>query len=311
VRVRAGGGERRVVDGRWWLLARTAPVVLWVLVAAGVVFGGLAVLRAPATSTSTAVAAEVVQRWDVAGFAEVFVAAFVSAGEGSEADLAAFLGGPPSVLTGQVAGEWFASRTTTTSVEQLSASRWRVTVAAELLRRDSDAPAAGFSGLGVRFFAVEVHDVAGALVAAGWPSIVAAPAPGAAPEDGWGSGQPPVAGDALADTVQRFLSALLTGTGELDRFAAPGSGLGAAAATFDEVVVERIAVRGDGDARRVRAWAWGRSAEARMWLFYEVSLTRREGRWEVAAIGTPPVVSDPAVGPAATAVPSTTTSQGS
>lgn len=300
-----------VGDGRWWLLARTAPVVLWMLVAAGVVLGGLAVWRAPCASTSTASAPVVVQRLDVAGFAELFVAAFVSAGEGSEADLAAFLGGPPGVLTGVAAGDWFASRTTTTSVEQLSGLRWRVTVAAELLRRDSEALASGFSGLGVRFFAVEVYDDGGALVAAGWPAIVAAPRPGAGVDDGWGSGQPPAVGDALADTVQRFLSALLTGTGELDRFAAPGSGLSAAASTFESVSVERIAVRGEGDSRLARAWVLGRSGDAQMWLLYDVSLTRREGRWEIAAIGTAPVGSDSAVGPAVTAVPSTTTSQGS
>jgi hypothetical protein len=179
-----------------------------------------------------------------------------------------------------------------------------------LLRRESDADGAGFAGLGVRFFAVEVVDDAGELVAVGWPAIVAGVSPGDLPEDGWGSGQPVVAGDPVADTVQRFLSALLTGSGELDRFAAPGSGLRAAPATFESVTVERIAVRGEGDARRVRAWVLGVSADAQMWLMYEVSLTRREGRWEIASIGSPPVTS-PAVVPAGTAVPSTTATQGS
>ena len=81
-------------------------------------------------------------------------------------------------------------------------------------------------------------------MAVGLPAIVAGPAEGDPVDDDWPAGSPPMADDPLADTVERFLAALLTGNGELGRYAAPGSDLRAAAATFETVTLDRVAVRG-------------------------------------------------------------------
>jgi hypothetical protein len=288
------------------LVQRAVTLALWTLVCSGVVLGGLALIRPASSAPLAAVPAAAARRWDVAGFAEVYVASFVAAGEGAESSLTPFLGEAPAALGGVVAGEWFAARTTATSVERLDDDRWAVTVAADLLRRD-DAAAAGapFVGLGVRFFRVEVVDQAGSLVAAGLPAIVAGPAEGDPVEEDWPAGSPPVADDPLADTVERFLAALLTGNGELGRYAAPGSDVRAAAATFETATLDRLAVRGGGDQRGARAWLVGVSANASMRLVYDLHLTRRDGRWEVDAVGTP-TSPDPALR-AGTAAPSSIT----
>ena len=142
-------------------------------------------------------------------------------------------------------------------------------------------------------------------MAVGLPAIVAGPAEGDPVDDDWPAGSPPMADDPLADTVERFLAALLTGNGELGRYAAPGSDLRAAVATFETVTLDRVAVRGQGDQRRARAWLVGVSGTASMQLVYDLRLTRRDGRWEVDAVGTP-TESNPAL-PAATAAPSSIT----
>ena len=68
---------------------------------------------------STRIGQGIPHGWDVAGFAEVFVASFVAAGEGTESSLTPFLGEAPPAMGGVVAGEWFAARTTAMSVERL------------------------------------------------------------------------------------------------------------------------------------------------------------------------------------------------
>ena len=246
-------------------------------------------------------------RWDVGGFAASFVAVFVGAGETDQATLVPFLGLKPAELAGLAGGNWYAARVTTIDLASIGDGRWSVKVAADLLRRESD-PASPFVAVGVRYFQVDVVAQGSTLVASRLPSLVDAPDTGTPIDDGWPTGTPPAANDALADTAARFLTALLTGNGELGRYAAPGSGLRAAAPTFDHVRVEKLSVKGDVTIRRVRVWAIGTAGKADMALVYDLSLTRTEGRWEVTALGAPTVT------PTATPVvvsPSTFTTLGS
>lgn len=276
------GRSALVVSGR---------VALWGAVLAAATMGVLAFASISGRDPSTA-RARVEPRWDVAAFAESFVISFLAAGESSVDSLADALGDVPD-LTGLESGDWFVSHARASAMERVAGERWRVTVAAELLRRGTEE---GYTTVGTRHFDVEVVEVDGVLVAASLPAMVAASSPAISPiDDGWPSGREPVVNDALADTVTRFLSALLTGNGELSRYAAPGSGLRAAPATFDTVSVNRIAVTGDGDQRRCRVWVVGESAGVLMHLVYDLTVARRDGRWEVAAIGSQPTASDGAV----------------
>ena len=288
---------------------RVFAVVLWSMVAAGAVFGGLAMAR-PAASSPAAVLVGEKPRWDVAGFAVSFVSVFVGAGEGEQANLAPFLGSKPVEVAGLAGGNWYASRVTTVDMTDLTAGRWTVKVAVDLLRRESD-PMSGFVSVGVRYFTVEVVSQGNGLVAAGLPSLVDAPETGMPVDDGWPTGAPPAANDLLADTASRFLTALLPGNGELARYAAPGSGLRAAVPTFDHVRIEKLSVKGDTAKRRVRVWAIGTAGKADMALTYDLTVARTDGRWEVTAIGPP--ASGRNVSPAVQPVvqPSTITTLGS
>ena len=294
--------ERTGPSQRFWR-QRVVAVGLWTLVGGGFVLGALAFVRPVPAETGSVSAPVDEARWDVTGFAEEFVTTFLNAGDGSEEALKPFLGARPDALTGVVPGEWFASRSTTVSLDRLGPARWGVTVAVDLLRRDGPDTTSPFVGLGTRYFRVEVVE-RDTLVAAGLPALVAGPATGEPVDDGWPSGAPPASDDPLADTVRRFLTALLTGTGDLGRYAAQGSGLRAASATFETVTVERLAVRGVDDRRRVRVWMTGVSGPASLQLVYDLQLTRRAGRWEVDAVGTPAAAAPSP--PATWAAPSTT-----
>lgn len=286
----------------WWV-PKAIAVVLWVTIACAVVFAGMAWARPVASSAPAPVVLGEDGRWDVAGFAELFVARYVDAGDGDEASLALFMGNSaPPTLSGAESGAWFASSTITTAMTSTGRDRWRVTVAASLLRRDTESTS--YVSMGVRFFEVEVVATDPGLSATGLPWIVAAPLVGEPVDGGWGSADVPTAGDALADTVERFVTALLTGNGELGRYAAPGSDLRAVPATFDLVALERLATRRDSDGNRwVRASVKATSAASVLWLTYELMVEERDGRWEITAMGPESVANETPEIP----VPSTTT----
>ena len=289
---------------RWWI-GRALAIGLWSLIAViGLVAVFALVTSAGSGSTEAAPTEAEPARWDVTGFAEVYVAAFVQAGDGDEPALQSFLGSESIRLERVAAGEWFPSALTTVNVDRTSSNRWEVQVAVNLLRQEPETGA--YLGVGVRVFGVEVVETSAGLVSTTLPWIVANPPAGGNVDDGWGSGAPPDPADPLADTTQRFLSALLTGNGELDRFAAPGSELRAAPATFDTVTLESWQVRDRGDGRRVRAWVRAESSEVSMWLTYTLDVVERDGRWEVTAIGPVPVTSMSPDPLAPTAVPATT-----
>ena len=298
--------------GRWWM-PKVIATGLWLVIAAAVVFAGLAWARPVASSTPPPVLLGEEARWDVAGFAELFVAQFVDAGDGDETLLAPFLSGQaPFALTGADSGGWFASSTTTTAMVGTGRDRWKVTVAAGLLRRDGESTS--YVSLGVRFFEVEVVATDSGLAAVSLPWIAPAPHVGDQVGDDWGRPDIPESGDPLADTTERFLTALLTGNGELGRYAAPGSDLRAVPATFDTVDLDRLASRTDADGGRwVRAWVKAESADSLLWLTYDLQVAERDGRWEIAAMGPEPVVNEtPEIPVTSTTIPvAENTTQGS
>jgi hypothetical protein len=230
--------------------ARVATFALWGLVVAGPLLGGLALVRRPTVEPVPVVAGPLV-RVDVAGFAEVFVAEVLTAGDGASDQVTRMLGGGPASLLGMVPGSWWVSRTTTAELTAVSSVRWRVVVGADVLRV-ADRPGSGFVPVGVRWFAVEVVDTGSGLVAAGLPSVVAGPVVGVPVRDRFTGGRLVDVGDPVADVVARFVAAVTTGSGELDRYAAAGSGLRASVPLFDSVMVDRLVGVGSGDTRPSR-----------------------------------------------------------
>lgn len=121
--VPAGDGSNLSVFRRWWV-PRAVAMGLWALIAASVVLAALAWAR-PVASVPPAVVVGKDARCDVAGFAELFEAQYVEAGDGDEASLAPLLGNiAPSPCA--ESGDWFASSSTATAVTNTEPDRWRV-----------------------------------------------------------------------------------------------------------------------------------------------------------------------------------------
>ncbi|MFC8064566.1 hypothetical protein [Streptomyces sp. NPDC057293] len=100
---------------------------------------------------------------------------------------------------------------------------------------------------------------------------------------------------ALSSTVREFLGSYLTGTGEVDRYLAIGVELAPlspapyTSVSVGEVsTVEETAAAGqvadDGTKVRTRVQAEVRNDAGRWPLAYELALTTRSGRWDVAAL---------------------------
>ncbi|WP_331720034.1 conjugal transfer protein [Streptomyces sp. NBC_00147] len=329
-------------QGGWWTSPSTGSVAVatsavrrlaWALMIAGPVLGGWAIMSQPSADTQSAPVVQSSSR-DTAGpggFAELYVAAFLRAGEGSQSELAAFysgatdleLGGKPdAVQVGQIAA---------VRVKEISPGRyWSVTVAARVLESAPKNSAAGEQPLiRMRFFQVPVEaDRDGApLAALALPAEVTAPA-GANPkaEFAYGSPLPAQASDPAVDTLSQFFGAYLSGSGELGRYVSPGTRLSPVrpapyrSATVTQVAVETAFQDSDGDGRigapagreRLRLVVSVKAARpdgiARP-LSYALTLAGRDGRWEVAALDSTPQIALPDLPDTSTASPSNSPTQ--
>jgi Conjugative transposon protein TcpC len=291
-----------------------ARIGLWSLVALGFVGGVVGLLR-PSPSLPSATAqdpGDAVAGPDVVGFAELAVGAWLEAGVGeAESVSGLFLEDPADLTSGAAATR--VRRLTTVRVRRVDMGYWAVTVAAHVVERDRDGaefPATWFVEIGV------VSDDGG-LGAAGTPALVGAPSP--VPQ-GWevagptpGTVEPD---DPLAATVQGFLGALLTGGGDVARYAAPGVDVAAPdPVPFVEVHLRRLGVAGQpSGGLRARAEATGTTAAgAQRTVSYQIELVERGGRWEITSLSgaptlestgdaSPPSTVDPPAEPSSTSI---------
>ncbi|GGV63342.1 hypothetical protein GCM10010277_69430 [Streptomyces longisporoflavus] len=159
--------------------------------------------------------------------------------------------------------------------------RWSVTVAAQY----ADA---------VRYFAVPAIAAAdgGSFAVTAAPALVAAPAEHPMPEPAY---KVTVEEGPLTTTAGEFLSAYLAGRGEVSRYLAPGVKLSAVSpAAATEIEVQDVAAREqsaagvkvprDGTRVHVLVTVEARGKSGRWPLAYELTLTARGGRWEIAAL---------------------------
>lgn len=271
---------------------RLSRLALFTAIAAGPVALAVAVASGPATATAAAPGRPAPVRTtpvaaDPAGYAQVFLDAWLrsSADEAdrAQARLAQSLA-PDVALPDPAAGAQSKLRSVTAvrSVQR-DGDAWAVTVAAQ------------YADSTVRYFDVPVvADARGASFAVtGAPGVVAGPARAAVPKSPYSVSVP--SDGALSSTIGEFLGAYLTGTGEVDRYLAPGVELAPVspapytAVTVQEVsAVEEAAAAGsvpaDGTKVRVRVQAEARDGAGRWPLAYELALTARSGRWDVAAL---------------------------
>ncbi|WP_341870740.1 conjugal transfer protein [Streptomyces aquilus] len=271
---------------------RLSRAAVWTLIAAGpiaLVFvtasTPTAPVAAPQDRASTAQAVTALAA-DPSGYAQVFMTAWLRSRAddtaSSQARLAQSMA--PDVELPDPAPDAHSAPASVIPVHsaRTGAGAWSVTVAAQYAEGT------------VRYFAVPVTtNTAGTSFA-----VTAAPAVVAGPGRAEPSESPytlPVPDGELSSTVGEFFAAYLTGAGEVDRYLAPGVHLTAVSpAPFSAVTVRQISaieeaaagntVPGDGTRVRIQATATAQDTSGRWPLVYELTLTARSGRWEVAAL---------------------------
>ncbi|WP_411092798.1 conjugal transfer protein [Streptomyces sp. 049-1] len=275
--------RRRVRLSRLALFTAIAagPVALAVAVTSGSATAEAAAPSAPAPARTAAAAA------DPAGYAQVFLDAWLRSSADETGSVQARLAqslAPDIALPDPAAGAQSKLRSVTAvRSTQRAEGAWAVTVAAQ------------YANNKVRYFAVPVTaDARGASIAVtGTPGVVAGPARAVVPRSPYTVTVP--SDDALASTVGEFLGVYLTGTGEVDRYLAPGVKLAPVSpAPYTAVTVREVSaleeaaaagpVPADGTKVRVLVQAEAHDEAGRWPLAYEFTLTARSGRWDVAAL---------------------------
>ncbi|MEU5108480.1 conjugal transfer protein [Streptomyces sp. NPDC021354] len=326
----SGARANATVLARWFA---------WAVICAGPVLGLLAWMSSAAAVDAQPQLQPRAQQTETesgagpTGFAELFVAAFVEAGQGEEDQLAPYYPSASQLDLDGAPARQTATQTTAVRVRQTAPGAWSVTVATRVEphgTKDSKAKDAEAdkerSGV-LRYFQVPVLAQTPAsspslreerYVAAALPAEVAAPGGQARqPRLGYGPERAAVPGDTRAETVREFLSAYLTGTGELDRYLAPGLHMEPVSpAPYRKVAIESMAVAGesadspatrvpaDGTQQRllVQVRATG-TDHARVPLSYALTLKARDGRWEIAAMDATPALATPRTPTTATTTP--------
>lgn len=253
-----------------------------------------------------------------AGWAELYVAAYLQAGDNSTAVQQFFPAAPPSLRS---AGRRQAARTVTVAASEVNPGYWSVTVAADVM--DTSGPTT--KSAGVHYFMVPVLALGGpesggtgaagrrpGFVATALPAEVAAPSVSGAPELGY-DGTTPITRGPLQDTISQFLNAYLAGSGDLGRYLSPSTQLHPVTpAPYRSVQVTSINAKGqladadssvpaDGTVTHVLATVDAVDSAQQRWpLTYALALTARAGRWEVTRMQNAPALApstDPRTSP--------------
>ena len=227
------------------------------LVLTGVGIALAAIVAMAWFSTRSAAAAPAASALDatphgVSGFAELFVATYLTAAGADEPDaLAPFLATPVNVEAMDSRAR-YVPHVAALEVTPLTEGYWSVTVAADVLeRRDG-----GYTPTGLRYYAVPVVDGPTGLVAAGLPARVDAPVR-AVPPGTYGDLRVAADDDVVA-FVTGFVEAYTTGTDLLPRFVTAGSSITAIdPAPYGHVVVTAVTEGTIGGDRWASATAIG------------------------------------------------------
>ncbi|MEV5203161.1 conjugal transfer protein [Streptomyces sp. NPDC053720] len=320
-------GPRDVAGWSTGAQANTTTVIRWTawgLLVLGPLLGALAYLSVPAQAGLTqkplppaAPAASGAQ--GAAGFAQLFVATYVSAGEDDQDELAAYYPDATGLRLEGESGQRRPEQLTVVRLRQTAPKVWSVTVAARITGPAPDAKPDGARRPGdkddvqkqtvpvLRYFQVPVATAPTASGASGYtalamPAEVAAPERITAPGLVYGPMRPALPADPRTQAVTEFLTAYLTGAGELDRYLAPGTRLAPVRpAPYTGIALDTLAIEGEkgaepvttvpADGTTLRLLAAARATghdKVRLPLTYALTLKARAGRWEIAGLDGAP-----------------------
>ncbi|MFM9499743.1 conjugal transfer protein [Streptomyces galilaeus] len=271
---------------------RLSRLALFTAIAAGPVALGVAVMSGPTTVAAAPSDKPTAMRTaataaDPAGYAQVFVDAWLrsSTDDANSAQARLVHSLAPDVDLPDPVASAQPKPTSVTAVRsaQHEDGEWAVTVAAQ------------YADGRLHYFVVPVTaDASGASFAVtGAPGAVAGPARAAVGKSPYGVSVPSDGDLSLA--VGEFFGAYLTGTGEVDRYLAPGVKLSPIfPAPYTAVTVQEVwgaeeaaaaeQVPADGTKVRVRVQVEARDDAGRWPLAYDIALKARSGRWEVSAL---------------------------
>jgi len=276
------------------LTIRAVQIVLWLLVVSGPVAALLMANRVSSIGDrlDTLGASTVVEvppdTSRVEGFAELFIAAYLGAGEDSIDALDPFL--DDVALDGVEAESWSAVWTTSLGAQQISPGYYSVVIAAEVVTTGSGVDA---QPVGTRYFSVGVAETTTGWVVTGLPALIPPPPKVTAPDLLIGRFDGLDVAPGLKEMLPRFLAALLTGDGELTRYTSPSSPIAAVQPppfTNVEVLRTGLAETPDGPTE-VAVLVRGTDAVGRVQILeYSLVVEQRDGRWEVSRLLPAPTI---------------------
>lgn len=269
---------------------RALQFLLFGLVAVGAVGGvvGLASFGDEGVSIdeiSTEAAAKIEAPGDlgVGGFGEVYVSVWLSSGSTSLESLKPYF--PDAVnMVGVESDRFWPAHTATVDVEAVGEGYWSVTVAADVLERTEEAV---LVPSGIRFYIFGVVKSEGGFVATSLPAQIPAPPTLEAPERVIEQLERPTGElEPVSQAAQGFFSALLAGSGDIDRFVAPDTTIvPISPAPFVSVEVSRVGAKQEqADPTRilVRVEVEAISATGNSQILqYTIVFKSRADRWEV------------------------------
>lgn len=303
------------LQSRWTggsrLATRTATALLWTALLAGPAGLALTVLQGGGSGQRTAPPAPPVaidragEQAAVSEFAQRYVVTWLQSPRGQEKQLAPYVNVAGLTLP-EVA--WVATQPAAADIRRLDGGAWTVLVGVTVT---APQPPGATAAAPRRYFEVPVRYQAGALVALALPTPVAAPAAAAAPPLAYRYRA--IGDELLARSVQEFLSALLTGVGDVTRYVSPGTQITPVlpppyrTVEVSDVMVDRDPMTGAGSPtpgaqlRVLVSASAAAEANQQIGVQYALTLAARAGRWEVRALDpTPAVASAP---PAAAGAP--------
>lgn len=283
------------------VLTRVMAIGLWTVVACGPValflaFTGVMTPAAAPAVSSVAGDVDVAERSAVTAFAEDFISTWLTTPEGQEDRLSTFVTSVASVSLPQQA--WTVDTVSTSAVEETSEDLWSVTVAATVSRPDDKGSTVPVR----RYFQVPIHFADGAVIAQTLPAPV--PAPAAATADQLDYRYRANLDDPPVVAAHDFLAALLTGSGDVARYITPGSAITPLApapytaldledALGDQDLTAAAETPENGEQMHLLVSATvSETRTAQISVQYALTMTARDGRWEVSAIDPTPRVSD-------------------
>lgn len=304
---------------------RAAAVALWTLVIAGPLLGGAALAENSGTQRAATAASTPADTTGAAGVAELYLEAYLAAGQGTEASVRAYYPAFPDQA--QSANQREAEAIAVLSSRATSAGVVTVTLAAHIVAAQSGS---GWADAGWHYYqvAMAAPGAGGGYLALALPAEIQAPAALAStPNSGYSDSDAPTSGTPLAAAVEQFLQAYLTGQGVLSRYTTATSTLAAITpAPYASVQLTGLATDGTssqdeassvsspGTTRHVLATVTAVDALGHNYsLAYPLTLQTVAGQWEIASLAPAPALNgtvSPALaspGAAATAAASTAT----